>query len=79
MAANIGRRKFLKASLALGGTALAAQSFEERALGAALKTGDPRAAQADPLTLPKGRIKHLEISRIICGGNLIGGLSLIHI
>ncbi|MBM3859525.1 MAG: hypothetical protein FJ395_07745 [Verrucomicrobia bacterium] len=73
MPENIGRRKFLKTSLTIGGAALAGQSFEERVLGAESKSGAPAGATVDPLTLPKGKIKNLEISRVICGGNLIGG------
>lgn len=81
MATNIGRRKFLKTSLTAGGAVLAAQSFEEKALAAELTTSNPGAAKSAPsaappaeaLSLPHGRIKGLSISRVICGGNLIGG------
>ncbi|MCX7009573.1 MAG: twin-arginine translocation signal domain-containing protein [Kiritimatiellaeota bacterium] len=76
MAENIGRRGFLKRSLAAGGAALALGSHEEKALGAeisAAKPAAPAAANVPPLALPKGKIKDLEISRVICGGNLIGG------
>lgn len=73
---GIGRRGFLKQSLVAGGAALALASHEEKALGAEInpgKTPSPVAPVADPLTLPMGKIKDLEISRVICGGNLIGG------
>lgn len=76
MAANINRRKFLSGSIVAGGAVAALGSFEEKVLGAELKTegrAKPGAAVIDPLQLPKGKIKGLEISRVICGGNLIGG------
>ena len=76
MTQHIGRRGFLKSSLAAGGAALAFKSFEEKGLAAeaaAGKPGAPAASTVTPLQLPKGKIKDLEISRVICGGNLIGG------
>jgi len=76
MSENIGRRKFLKNSLVAGGAAMAWQSFEEKVLSAEIKSGKPDAPAAptvEPLEIPKGKIKNLEISRVICGGNLIGG------
>jgi hypothetical protein len=76
MTEGIGRRGFLKRSLVAGGAALAWGSHEEKALGAEIvapTTPAPAASTVPPLTLPKGKIKDLEISRVICGGNLIGG------
>jgi len=75
MAQSLNRRKFLRNSMATGSAAVAWASFEERALGAErpAREGAAGAAAPDPLQLPIGRIKHLEISRVICGGNLIGG------
>jgi len=76
MAKNIGRRGFLKNSLAVGGAALAFRSIEEKVLSAESVAGKPSAPAAStvaPLEIPKGKIKNLEISRVICGGNLIGG------
>jgi hypothetical protein len=73
---NLDRREFLKHSLVAGGAAAALSSFEEQALGAEMKAAKPTATAVpapDPLQLPKGRIGKLEISRVICGGNLIGG------
>jgi len=77
MSKRIGRRGFLKSSLLAGGATLAAMhSFEEKALSAETdgggKAGAPAPAAA-PLAIPKGRIKGLEISRVIGGGNLMGG------
>lgn len=76
MEKNIGRRGFLKHSLAAGGAVLAGHSLEEKALGAELATDKQAEAVAPvvtPLDLPKGKIKDLEVSRVICGGNLVGG------
>ena len=71
---NHDRRGFLKSSLVAGGAALAWGSCEEKVLGAELAVGKPPATpDVAPLVLPKGKIKDLEISRVICGGNLIGG------
>ena len=77
MSGKIGRRGFLKNSLLAGGAALAAtHSFEEKALRAELGAGRTAGIPASApgrAAVPKGRIKALEISRIIGGGNLIGG------
>jgi hypothetical protein len=70
---DLSRRDFLRRTLtttAIG--AATAASFEERHLLAAAETpaSAPAAATAK---LPTGKIRHLEISRLICGGNLITG------
>ncbi len=77
---RVNRRKFLKGSVvASAGAALGLQSFEERNLLARLAEGSgdekPRQQQAgsEGKGLPFGRIKNLKISRLFCGGNLIGG------
>jgi len=74
---RIDRRGFLKTSLLAGGATLAAMnSFEEKALGAELgggKNSGAPAPAAKPVEIPKGKIKGLEISRVIGGGNLMGG------
>ena len=74
---GIYRRRFLKQSLVAGGAALAWASHEEKALAseptATAKLATSVGSNVDPLTLPTGKIKDLEISRVICGGNLIGG------
>ncbi len=66
------RRGFLKKSMA--GTTCAAMALsleEEKLLG---RQAHPVAgAKPTGNTLPKGKIKGLEMSRVICGGNLIGG------
>lgn len=76
MSKNIGRRGFLKNSLTAGGAAVTWASFEEKVLSAEAASGKPpapAAPSAEPLTIPTGKIKDLEISRVLCGGNLIGG------
>jgi hypothetical protein len=76
MATDINRRKFLKGSIVAGGAVAALGSFEERALGAEMGPGKAKApgkAPVEPMKLPTGKIKGLEVSRMICGGNLIGG------
>ena len=74
---GIDRRNFLKQSLVAGGAALAWASYEEKVLSAEAapnaKSAAATTAGVDPLKLPTGKIKDLEMSRVICGGNLIGG------
>ena len=73
---RVDRRHFLRNSLAAGGAAWLATSFEEQVLSAEIGTpagAAPESSLPEPLELPKGRIQDLEISRVICGGNLIGG------
>lgn len=63
----VSRRGFLGALAATAG----ALSLEERALAAA--GVEPRSRPAPGARLETGRIGKVEISRLICGGNLIGG------
>ena len=77
---NVDRRDFLKKSIAVSaGASLGFQSFEEQNLLARMTensgaAGTPgRKSGSASSKLPRGKIKDLEISRIICGGNLIGG------
>lgn len=74
MSDTINRRNFLKASLpALGTSAL---SFEERALvDHTDKKPARRPANRIKTSFPSGKIGDLEISRVICGGNLISGFA----
>ena len=77
---NVDRRDFLMKSIAASaGASLGFKSFEEQNL-MARATKNSRAAGvvkrnsgAGSNKLPRGKIKDLEISRVICGGNLIGG------
>ncbi len=70
------RRRFLKKSMAVALAAPLVQSLEEYALAAA-EPGKPAAAPAPgagpKASLPLGTIGKVKISRLICGGNLIGG------
>ena len=72
MACNWDRREFLKSSLVGSAAALSALSLEERALLGATDTGKRTAGQGVK-GLPAGKIGNVTISRLICGGNLIGG------
>lgn len=76
MPSQIGRRHFLKSSLVGTATAGMTFRFEERALAAARAQPTPPADAVPPATpqpMPKGKIGKLEISRLICGGNLTSG------
>jgi len=71
---EMGRRAFLAGSLAAG--AVAGASREERILLAQLEQGgepESKPAESTRETLPTGKIGNASISRVICGGNLIGG------
>ncbi|MHC4426463.1 MAG: twin-arginine translocation signal domain-containing protein [Planctomycetota bacterium] len=79
---NVNRRRFLKKSVAASaGVTLGLHSFEEHNLLARMPEesgGDGAKAvknKSGPAgnKLPFGKIKNLKISRIFCGGNLIGG------
>jgi hypothetical protein len=72
MAKGLNRREFLKTSAIGSAVAASTLSFEEKAL-LAVSSRAPKAA-TDPVgRLPFGMIGSVKISRIICGGNLIGG------
>ena len=73
MSGNINRRNFLKGSLIASGAAFGF-SFEEKAL-LAKAAAEPTDLPADKSVkdFPTGKIGDVEISRVICGGNLISG------
>ena len=72
MSKNLNRRDFVKKSLLASAAVTSALSLEEKALLAQMnKQGKPLADSVKGL--PTGRIGKVKISRIICGGNLIGG------
>ncbi len=80
MAKTVNRRGFIKGSLAASAGLTLAKSHEEQALlaksrQAPQKTDEQVAArrQRANLDMPMGKIRHVEISRLICGGNLIIG------
>lgn len=73
---NVDRRGFMKKSMAASaGLALGLHSFEEQDLLAQMSSGasgkKPTGASAGKI--PCGKIGNLKISRMFCGGNLIGG------
>ncbi|RJP28435.1 MAG: hypothetical protein C4527_11965 [Candidatus Omnitrophota bacterium] len=69
----LNRRRFLKNSSIFGTAAVAsALSLEEKILLAAPNTESTPAAEAVK-GLPAGKIGNVTISRLICGGNLVGG------
>jgi hypothetical protein len=73
MADNLDRREFLKGSLVGSAAALSALSLEEQALLGAMKESAKTSRESGVQGLPVGKIGNLTISRLICGGNLIGG------
>ncbi len=82
MAGRRTRRDFVKGSLAAAAGASLAMSLEEQVLLAQQPRGSTKDAAANltgPVkpgsknTLPTGKLGKLQVSRIILGGNLIGG------
>jgi len=74
MSRDLDRRNFLKKSFIGTATITSALSLEEQALLAAIKK--PNESQAGSVKgLPAGQIGKVKISRLICGGNLIGGFA----
>ncbi|MBN1509985.1 MAG: hypothetical protein JW955_24280 [Sedimentisphaerales bacterium] len=73
MAGNLDRREFLKGSLVGSAAALSALSLEERALLGATNEPGRGSRESGVQDLPAGKIGNLTVSRLICGGNLIGG------
>lgn len=77
MSTLLGRRSFLKKSLVVSVAAPALLSLEEHALlncaaaAPAETPGQPKAGNA--AKCPTGKIGKVQISRLICGGNLISG------
>lgn len=77
MSRNLNRRGFLRRSAAGAAAAGAlAWRFEEQVLLA--QQAAPQPAAPPPASIPdfpKGRIGRLELTRLICGGNLISGFA----
>ncbi len=73
MSGKLDRREFLKSSLVGSAAAAAALSWEEKALLGAAKEGAKVSTEAGVQGLQTGKIGNVTISRLICGGNLIGG------
>jgi len=70
---NLNRRAFLKNSMLGTAAAASALSLEEQALLGAMKKAPPKPGGPVAEGLPAGKIGDVTISRLICGGNLIGG------
>ena len=76
MSSDLDRRSFLRASVLASAGAAAGTSPEETILLTQLarkdRAGDS-AGEAEAANMPTGKIGDVTISRLICGGNLIGG------
>jgi hypothetical protein len=74
MNTHLGRRNFLKKSVTATLAAPLVTSLEEYALTAAESPAPTDGSSSAPkVTLPRGKIGTVEMSRLICGGNLISG------
>jgi hypothetical protein len=71
---RMNRREFFEKSLMTSAVVTSALSLEERALLAA-KAKSTKLPAGAVKGLPAGKVKDVAISRIICGGNLIGGFA----
>jgi len=76
MLENLNRRSFLRKTIITSTTAALGLSLEEKAL-LARATKKPTAPPPKSSTkgLPMGRIGNVNITRLICGGNLISGFA----
>ena len=72
MSENLNRRDFFKKSLIASAGVTSALSLEEKNLLAQMNKPAKQTA-GSVKGLPRGKIGNLNISRIFCGGNLIGG------
>lgn len=76
MSKNLDRRGFMKRSIAASTAGALSFGFEEKNLHAKATGPDPPAAAVKAADLlPTGRIGSLDITRLICGGNLISGFA----
>jgi len=75
---EVSRRNFLKKSLTVSTGAALAASFEEKVLLGKLSEKEQKQKQEKADSehgMPRGKIGSLDVSRVICGGNLIGGFA----
>ena len=76
VAENVDRRSFLKKSVAVSTGAALGLSLEEKILlGQTVAKASAAERQSSGSDLPTGTIGKVEISRLICGGNLINGFA----
>ena len=75
MSEKMSRRNFLEKSAIVSGGALGLCLEEKILLAKETPKATPNEKQPSAKDLPKGRIGKLEISRIICGGNLLNGFA----
>ena len=73
MSNDLNRRQFLRSSLAGSAAVASVMSLEEKALLGAMQMPGQPATGSGVAGLPAGKIGNVTISRVICGGNLIGG------
>ena len=74
MSENLNRRSFLKKSvIASAGTVLGLSLEEKALLASTTKKPAETVSEGSTKDLPIGRIGSVKISKLICGGNLIGG------
>ena len=67
---SVNRRRFLQASAAAAGIA-----FDTLPLEARMAAGGPGRVKPATGTLPTGRIGKLQVTRLLCGGNLFSGFA----
>ncbi len=67
---SLNRRRFLQASAAAAGL-----TFDTLPLKAQLEAGEPGKPKPASSKLPAGRIGKLDVTRLICGGNLFSGFA----
>ena len=75
MSGELDRRSFLKKGIAAGVSATVAMSLEEKALLAGTKKQFGPGVNVTSKQMPMGKIGNVQISRLICGGNLISGFA----
>lgn len=74
MSENIGRRDFLRKSIAASAGAAAGFNFKGKTASAEQNTSPSSVSPSSTSSsMPMGRIKNLKISRLVSGGNLISG------
>jgi len=75
MPGSMSRRAFLHGAMAASTTAAAGFRFEDRTLLARLGNAPEETGESPGAAMPRGKLGGLEVSRLICGGNLISGFA----